>query len=648
MERKFPHLSNPITIGRVTFRNRMFSAPMGGTDITNDGCIGPKSTAFYELRGKGGAAAVTVSECMVHPKTDGSHAYHLDTAVLNSLAAATYTADAIRRHAAIPSLELSHSGMYAGTYMTDKTKQKSMNQWGASDATRPDGVEVKALTKEMIAEIVESYGTVAGLAKRAGFEMIMVHGGHGWLLNQFFSPYFNKRTDEYGGSLENRCRLAIEVLKSVRAAVGAGFPIEFRLSGSELFEGGYGLEEGCKIAQQIEPYIDLLHVSAGTYQRGFGDTHPSMFKEHGCNVYLAAEIKKHVSVPIATLGGLNNPYQMEEIIASGKADVVYMARALLADPFLPRKVVENREDEIVKCLRCFTCMAERAATSTRRCTVNPLIGREMDGTEVIPAPEKKKVLVAGGGPGGLYAAYTAARRGHKVILCEKEAEVGGILKSEQALPFKHEMYELAGTYKLLAEKAGVEIRLNTEVTKEYAEKEGADALIIAVGSTPLVPPIPGLNGENVVIVNNYYLGKDKVGDEVAVFGGGLAGCECAIHLGMEGKKVCLVEMRDELAPDANVRHRPLLLKEIEKYVTVYTGYKGLEVTADGILCEDRNGEKQIVPGKSVICALGQRSRTDVVTNLQDAAPFVRVIGDAAKVSTITNAVYWGYHAALDI
>lgn len=648
MERKFPHLSSPITIGRVTFRNRMFSAPMGGTDITNDGCIGPKSTAFYELRGKGGAAAVTVSECMVHPKTDGSHAYHLDTAVLNSLAAATYTADAIRRHGAMPSLELSHSGMYAGTYMTDKTKQKSMNQWGASDIIRPDGIEVKALTKEMIAEIVESYGTVAGLAKRAGFEMIMVHGGHGWLLNQFFSPYFNKRTDEYGGSLENRCRLAIEVLKSVREAVGPGFPIEFRLSGSELFEGGYDLAEGCRIAQQIEPYIDLLHVSAGTYQRGFGDTHPSMFKEHGCNVYLAAEIKKHVSIPVATLGGLNDPYQMEEIIASGKADIVYMARALLADPCLPRKVVENREDEIVKCLRCFTCMAERAATSTRRCTVNPLIGREMEGWDVIPAPEKKKVLVAGGGPGGLYAAYTAARKGHQVILCEKESDVGGILKSEQALPFKHEMYELAGTYKLLAEKAGVEIRLNTEVTKEYAEKEDVDALIIAVGSTPLVPPIPGLNGNNVVLVNNYYLEKEKVSDEVVVFGGGLAGCECAIHLGMEGKKVCLVEMRDELAPDANVRHRPLLLKEIEKYVTVYTGYKGLEVTADGILCEDKNGSKQLVPGKSVICALGQRSRTDAVTELQDAAPFVRVIGDAAKVSTITNAVYWGCHAALDI
>lgn len=648
MKRKYPHLTSPITIGRVTFRNRMFSAPMGGTDITNDGCIGPKSTAFYELRARGGAGAVTVSECMVHPETDGSHAYHLDTAILNSLAAATYTADAIRRHGAIASLELSHSGMYAGTYMTDKTKQHNMHQWGPSDTVRPDGVEVKALTKDMLADIVASYGRVAGLAKRAGFEMLMIHGGHGWLLNQFFSPYFNKRTDEYGGCLENRCRLAIEVLKEVRKAVGPGFPIEFRMSGSELFEGGYDLAEGCRIAEQIAPYIDLLHVSAGTYQRGFGDTHPSMFKEHGCNVYLAAEIKKHVSVPVATIGGLGDPAQMEEIIASGKADIVYMARQLLADPELPRKVAENRDEEIVKCLRCFTCMAERAATSTRRCTVNPLIGREMDGVEVQPAPVKKKVLVAGGGPGGLYAAYTAARRGHQVILCEKEAELGGILKSEQALPFKHEMYELSGTYERLARKAGVEIRLNTEVTPEYAEAENPDALIIAVGSAPLVPPIKGLNGDNVVIVNNYYLEKDKVTDDVVVFGGGLAGCECAIHLGMEGKKVHLVEMRDALAPDANVRHRPLLLKEIDKYVTVHTGCRGLEVTADGILCEDANGERLLVPGTSVICALGQRSRTDVVEALRDAAPYVAVIGDASRVSTITNAVYWGYHAALDI
>lgn len=246
--------------------------------------------------------------------------------------------------------------------------------------------------------------------------MLMIHGGHGWLINQFLSPFFNHRTDRYGGSLENRCLFAKEILLSVRNAVGSDFPIEFRFSGDEFLEGGYTLSDGIQIAKQLEPYVDLLHVSAGTYQNGFGITHPSMFVPHGCNVYLASEIKKHVSTPVATIGGLNSPEQMEEILASHKADVVYMARALLADPFLPRKIMENRSEEIVHCLRCFTCMAERAVTATRRCTVNPIIGRELEDYEIYPAPEKKKVLIAGGGPGGLYAAYTAAKRGHHVIL----------------------------------------------------------------------------------------------------------------------------------------------------------------------------------------------------------------------------------------
>jgi 2,4-dienoyl-CoA reductase-like NADH-dependent reductase (Old Yellow Enzyme family) len=250
-------------------------------------------------------------------------------------------------------------------------------------------MEIKELTQEQISEIVAAYGEVAGIAKRAGFEMLMVHAGHGWLVNQFLSSFFNKRTDQYGGSFENRVRFAQEVLDSVRNAVGPGFPIELRMSGSELFEGGYDLTEGIAIAKALENYVDLIHVSAGTYQRGFGITHPSMFKEHGSNVYLAEEIKKHVSVPGATIGGLNDPAHMEEIIASGKADIVEMARALLADHELPRKVMSNHAADIIKCLRCFTCMAERAVTSTRRCTVNPLIGRELDGTEVYPTAHPK-------------------------------------------------------------------------------------------------------------------------------------------------------------------------------------------------------------------------------------------------------------------
>ncbi|HCQ5682685.1 TPA: FAD-dependent oxidoreductase [Clostridioides difficile] len=649
MERKYQNLCKPIKIGNVTFKNRMFSAPMGGTDITADCTIGSKSTAFYELRAKGGAGAVTISECMVHPETDGSHAYHLDLKIVDSLASFTYTADAIRRHGAIPSVELSHSGQYSGTYLVDKDKKRGLSQWGVSPSVRPDGLEIKELTEEIIAEIVESYGNVAALAKRAGFEMIMIHGGHGWLINQFLSPYFNKRTDKYGGSLENRVRFAKEVLDSVRKAVGPGFPVEFRMSGSELFEGGYDLDYGIEIAKLLESRVDLLHVSAGTYQRGFAVTHPSMFLEHGCNVYLAEEIKKHVNIPVATIGALNDPEMMEEIIASGKADVIYMARALLADHELPRKVMSNQDEKIVKCLRCFTCMAERATTSTRRCTVNPLIGRELDGTEVVPVLKSKKVLIAGGGPGGLQAAITAVKRGHKVILCEKTNELGGILKGEQALPFKYEMYELGNTFGKIAKDLGVEVRLNTTVTKEYVDNENVDALIIAVGSEPLVPPIEGLNGENVVIVNDYYLEKEKVTDEVVVLGGGLAGCEAAIHLAQEGKTVHLVEMRAELAPDANIRHRPILLEEIERQgIYVYTEHKGLSVTTEGVVCMNKSGNKINIPGTSVICALGQKPRREVVDTLLDCAPYVVQIGDCVRVSTITNAVYQGHHAALDI
>lgn len=649
MIRKYPNLCKPITIGNVTFRNRMFSAPMSGAEITPECTIGPKSTAFYELRAKGGAAAVTVSELMVHPATDASHAYHLNTETVGSVASFTYTADAIKRHGAVPSVEFSHSGQYAGTYLLDKNKKESMTQYGPSAGTRPDGLPVTPLTKAQIGDIVKAYYDTAKLAKLCGYEMIMVHGGHGWLINQFLSPYFNHRTDEYGGCFENRIRFAREVLSAVREAVGPGFPIEFRMSGSEFFEGGYGLDEGIQIARAVEDLVDLIHVSAGSYKFGFSITHPSMFREHGCNVYLAEEIKKHVSKPVATVGGLNDPAMMDELIGSGKVDVVVMGRALLADPFLPSKVAENRDDEIVRCLRCFVCMAERGTTQTRRCSVNPLIGREWEGNEIPEARKKKKVLVAGGGVAGLEAAWTAARRGHQVVLCEKSDRLGGILKSEQAIDFKHEMYELGLALEKLAREEGVQIRLNTEVTPEYAEKEQADALIIAVGSRPIVPPLPGIDGDHVVIVNNYYLEKDKVkGGEVVVLGGGLAGCECAIHLAREGRKVHLVEMRGELAPDANIRHRPILLKELEdRGVVCHTNHQGLRVTEEGLWCKTR-GEEVLIPGTSVICAVGQKARRDVVETLLDSAPVVKQIGDCIRPANICMAVYQGYHAALDI
>jgi pyruvate/2-oxoglutarate dehydrogenase complex dihydrolipoamide dehydrogenase (E3) component len=293
-------------------------------------------------------------------------------------------------------------------------------------------------------------------------------------------------------------------------------------------------------------------------------------------------------------------------------------------------------------------MAERPTTFTRRCAVNPLVGRELEGMEVTPALRRKKVLVAGGGVAGLKAAITAAQRGHQVILCEKSDRTGGILKSEQAIPFKYEMYQLGLSLERQARDEGVDIRLNTPVTPEYVAAEKPDALILAVGSRPIVPPLPGIDGKNVVVVNDYYLEKDKVQDTVVVLGGGLAGCECAVHRGMQGKKVHLVEMRDTLAPDCNVRHRPILMKQIDTYVTAHTGLAGLRVTPEGLVCRDKDGNEVLVPGKTVVCAVGQRANRADVDALRRCAPFVREVGDCVRPANITKAVYEGFHAALDI
>lgn len=648
MKRDYPNLCKPLKIGRLTLRNRMCSAPLGATDVDAQGTPGPRTLGFYEARAKGGAAIVTVSELVVHPETDGSQMLHLSLKTPGQLGAFTYVADAIKRHGALASIELSHSGQYAGTYMVDKKKKGDLHQFGPSDGVRPDGIPVKALTKEQIASIVAAYAEAAGLAKRAGFDMCMVHAGHGWLINQFLSPYFNHRTDEYGRSLENRVRFAREILTAVRAEVGPGFPIELRMSGSELFDGGYDLDEGCRIAHALEDLVDIIHVSAGSYQFGFSITHPSMFREHGCNVYLAEEIKKHVSVPVATIGGLSDPDQMEEIIASGKADLVVMGRALLADPELPNKVMANEGDDIVRCMRCFVCMAERPVTQTRRCALNPRIGRELEGLDIVPAARKRKVLVVGGGIAGMVAARTAALRGHDVTLCEANDMLGGILRTEAALPFKQDMYHLGVTYAHLCEKAGVDIRLNTPVDAAFADEFGADACIVAVGSEAMTLPVPVSDDAVVRSIDELYLEGAPVGEEVVIVGGGLTGCECALLMAGKGKKVHLVEMRGGLAIDANIRHRPILLAQIEEAgVDVALNACAQAVTADGVTVA-QDGAERLIAGDTVVCAIGQRSRTAAADALRDAAPFVRIIGDARRPSNITNAVYEGFHAALDI
>lgn len=647
-KQEYPNLCAPLHIGKLTLRNRMCSAPMGFPDLTEDGCLTEGAIAFYELRAKGGAAVVTISEACVDYINGKSHGRLINLCNPGVLAGLTNAARAIKRHGALASIELNHAGMLSDfDVMLSERKTGENCRYGPIDTVLPDGTVVKAMDKARIDEAVDKFAKGAALVKRAGFDMLMIHAGHGWLIHQFLSKDTNNRNDEYGGELENRARLAVEIIDAVRAAVGRDFPIEVRFSAMELAEGGVTLEDAIEFAKLIEDKVDILHVSAGG-EPDFAITHPPMFSEPGCNVKYAAEIKKHVHIPVATVGALNEPEHMERIIASGQADIVCMARALLADHELPRKVEENRSDEILRCLRCFMCHAERMLTQTRVCAINPVIGREYETRFIPPAESRKKVLIAGGGPGGMQCAVTAAKRGHDVILCEKTDRLGGMLRCEETVPFKAAFPKYIETMSRRMEVAGVNVRMNTEVTPALVEDIAPDVLVVATGAGAVVPNITGIDGDNVVFAADYSAGEKTLGKRIAVLGGGLAGCEFALHYAETGHDVTIIEMGDVVAAEGNPRHRPILLKKLEAVVDVRTGLRGREITAQGIKCADKNGNEVFVEADTIVVAVGMKADHAKTDALRGTAPQVQVIGDSLKPGLIRDAIFRGYHAALDI
>lgn len=645
---EYPQLCAPLRVGNVTLRSRMCSAPMGFPDLTEDGCLTEGAIAFYENRARGGAAVVTVSEACVDYAMGKSHGRLINLQNPGVLAGLTNCARAIRRHGALASIELNHAGMLSDfDVVTSERRRDTAVHYGASACTLPTGTAVEAMTAEQIGEAIRRFADGAALIKRAGFDMLMLHAGHGWLIHQFLSPLTNRRTDAYGGRRENRFRFAMEVIAAVRTAVGPGFPIELRFSAMECAPGGITLPDAVAFAEAVQDKVDILHVSAGG-EPDFHVTHPPMFAEPGCNVHYAAEIRKHVRIPVATVGALNEPAQMEEIIASGKADIVCMARALLADPELPKKVEQNRTDEILRCIRCFTCHAERMLTQTRICALNPQIGREYEAKFDAPPTTPKRLLIAGGGPGGMQAAVTAAGRGHSVTLCEKTGALGGNLRSETNVPFKSGFPKYIETMRRRMELAGVEVRLNTEVTPEFVRDFAPDALFIAVGAAAAVPPIPGIDGANVVFGVDLERKEAEIGARVAVLGGGLVGCESGLYLAQKGHDVTILEMRTAVAPDANPRHRPALLAQLAEFTTVRTGLRATEITPRGVACETAAGERVFIDADTVLCAAGLRPLREVVDALRGTARCVEVIGDCVKPDIIRGATWRAYHAALDL
>jgi 2,4-dienoyl-CoA reductase-like NADH-dependent reductase (Old Yellow Enzyme family)/thioredoxin reductase len=642
---KYPNLFSPIRLGDTVFRNRIFGAPTGAQDLSPDGFPVPDTCSYYERKAMGGAATVTVGECMVDSKRGmgGAHHFILDDPMC--LAPMSALANAISRHGAVASVELQHAGMFARS-----SHAKGAPLYGPVACINSYGLEVEEMPAEVIKETIECYGDAAVRAKQCGFGMVMIHGGHGWLLSQFISSKINTRRDEWGGSLENRMRFPLAVIENIRKKAGRSFPIEFRISGSECNPGGYDIDEGIQIAKMLDGKVDLIHVSAGNHEvpEAFVITHPTMFLPDGVNVKYAAEIKKHVKTPVATVGALADPELMEEILASGKADVVEMARGLIADPDLPHKARTGRTDEINTCMRCLACFSNLINTGHFCCAINPVIGHETELRLEIPAAEKKKVLIVGGGVGGMQAALTASQRGHKVILCEKTGRLGGVLRCEEKVPFKRKLEEYLDRQALMISRAPIDVRLNTEVTPSFARETGADVIIAAIGAVPIKPDLPGIDGENVTGAIDAYLNPEKTGKRVVVLGGGLVGVELGIFLSGLGRKVTIIEMLPELNFGENFLHgKGLGYQIIENGIETALSAKAVEITKKGVLAESPD-KTVLYEADTVIYAVGQRPLWEEADALRFCAPEFHQIGDCLVPKHIQAATSAAFHIVRDI
>ncbi len=654
---KFKRLFTPMEIRGYKFRNRIETAPMAFGLIALDPEVAEKSYRKLESSARGGNAAVCLGEIDVNfkdairiplPEVDFTET---EGHAINCIGE---YAKRIHKHGAIALAELVHAG---AEKVPLNDGQESI---GPNDEER-NGVYVRAMTQDDMERICEDFKKASRFMMKAGFDGILVHGGHGFLITQFLSPLYNKRKDKYNGSLENRAKFPIMIMKAVREAIGEDKILELRVSASDGQVGGITPEETGKFCHMLEGIVDMIHVSSGLYYDPV-KTHQfsSMYVEHGCNAELSSIVKKYTSIPVGVVGGINSPELAEEILEQGKADYIILGRQSLADPFFAQKAKEGKEDQIRRCLRCYKCFpgspeegyndlpfgSEELSRSVGYCTINPLANLPFDPFELENAKESKKILIIGGGIAGLQAAITAYDRGHKVTLIEKTDKLGGLLFFTDVDVNKPDLMNFKNLMIHEVERRNIEVKLNTEATPKMIKESDADVIIIAVGSKPCTPSIPGI--ENAVQSLEVYKGNVMPGKNIIMIGGGLIGCEEGLFLRKRGHKVTIVEMLGRIADESYGMYREALIREMdEENMTLYENTKCIEIGKNFIKVELPDKTQKILKADTILYALGMKSVDcdDLKTAAENKK--VIVIGDAIKPGKIDQATKTGYMAVLE-
>lgn len=673
MRSKFTHVFSPIKIRGIDFKNRIVLAPPSPNLASTDGLVTPEFVDWFRMFARGGVCTLYVGNCSIDITECKDEAFQLDLSDDRCIFPLTLYADMGKQYGCHASFEINHNGENTAFETVGHPPYSSSPNISSSEATRAaalgrDTIPAIEMTHEKIAETVEKYADAAVRMKRAGMDICLVHGGHGNLISQFTSPLYNHRTDEYGGSTENRARFAIEVCDAIRRKVGENFVIEFRISADEIAEEGMHFEETLELIGLLKDHIDILHVSAGLHSdfnmKYYRNWCQNYMMDHCFNVHFARDIKKaYPDLLVTTVGSITSIEYAEEIIANGWADFVAMCRPLMADPDMPRKYAENHPEDRRPCLRCDTCVKHLFIPKPIYCAVNPISGMTSELRDgVVPkAPVKKKVAVIGGGPAGIQAMQTLLDRGHDVTLYEKSGSLGGNVEGAAIPPFKVDCQDYLKWLKHTAaqcEAAGAKILFNTDATQDILDAENYDAIIIAVGSDPIIPSsIPGIDKKHVHWAPDAEADKSLVGDKIVIIGAGAVGIEAAIEFHDEGKDVNIIEMEGpEKSFSKLIESSGTSAKEFQDILKV----KGIpvryfnrlkEICDDKVICDNlETGKVALYEADTVLLAMGMRPKTDTVEELRHCAPEtnVYIVGDCQKVGTIGTAVNQAFQAALHI